>query len=137
MIAAYGDKANTTMLVATFPLGDKQLAEEIKTILTGARAIEVKRRPLGENVDFKVGETRKLRIASDTNNTLVYSPGGVQAQQSPTDPMFVASKSGDVFRPATFAANWSRACSTWPGPRLLITTRSRMLISVPIAGHAK
>jgi hypothetical protein len=98
-IAIYGDETNTTMLVATFPLGDNELSEEIKAILTGARSIEVKRRPLGENVDFKVGETRKLRIASDFNNTLIYTLGGAQKQQSPTDPLFLVSKTADVLPP--------------------------------------
>jgi hypothetical protein len=98
-LVAFGDDTNTTMLVATIPPNDNELSEEVKQILTGARSIEVKRRPLGENVDFKVGETHKLRIASDINNSLLYTPGGEQTQKSPTDPTFLAVKSGEVLPP--------------------------------------
>ena len=39
------------------------------------------------------GKSNKLRLASDENNTLIYTADGTLPQKSPKDPLLVAAKS--------------------------------------------
>ncbi len=92
-LAAFGDKA-TTMIVTTYPKQlEAEMGDVMKSIIIGTRAIEVQRAAMGANVDFALGEGTKLRLASDENNTLLYTKDGTLPQKSPNDPLLVATKS--------------------------------------------
>jgi hypothetical protein len=93
-VGAFGDEELATALISFFPEARAaELSDVLKSIVMGARSIEMVVAAPGTKVDFVVGPSKKLKLASEANNTLVYTEDGRLKQRLPDAPMLTATKS--------------------------------------------